>query len=93
MIRAFFAFMSVSGFAVLMSGCFGESTMRCEDVLRYATSQSIAPLQVPDGLSVPDESESLRIPSGEPLEVPDPETVTECLEGPPDFFDEAEVVN
>ena len=71
-----------------VTACSGESTLRCEDPALYATSGSIPPIRVPDGLNIPDESDSLQIPSGEPLQVRDPDALTECLESPPDFADD-----
>ena len=75
---------------VVLTACSGERSLRCEDVLRYAASQTVAPVRVPDGLDVPDESQAFRIPAGEPLEVPTAEEMTECLESPPDFFDDSQ---
>lgn len=78
---------------LLLSGCSGERTLKCAEVGRYVVSQSTAPVRVPEGLNVPSETEALRIPSGEPLQIPDLDTTTECLESPPDFFDEEETEN
>jgi hypothetical protein len=71
-----------------IGGCFGGGELRCEDVLRYATSSTAAQIRVPEDLSLPNEREALQIPNAPPLDVPDPENVTECLESPPDFFEE-----
>jgi len=72
-----------------LSGCFfGGRSLDCEDPTRYGYSASTAPLRVPEGLDVPDESGALQIPPGESYVVRDPDTMTECLEAPPDFFDE-----
>ena len=76
--------------AICCSGCFGGDKLNCEDPSFYGTSQSVPPVRVPDGLDVPDESESLQIPPGEPLVVRTLEEMTECLETPPDFFAEEE---
>jgi hypothetical protein len=70
------------------AGCFGGDSLHCEDPAFYGSSFSVPPVRVPEGLDVPDESDALQIPSGEPFEVRDVETMTECLEAPPDFFDE-----
>jgi uncharacterized lipoprotein len=75
--------------SALLGGCFfGGRSLDCEDATRYGYSASTAPLRVPEGLDVPDESDALQIPQGEPYVVRSPEAVTECLETPPDFFDE-----
>jgi len=72
-----------------LAGCFfGGRSLDCEDPTRYGYSASTAPLRVPEGLDVPDESDALQIPPGEPYVVLDPDTMTECIEAPPDFFDE-----
>jgi uncharacterized lipoprotein len=70
-----------------IAGCFGNRGLGCEDPARYASSETAAPVRVPEGLSVPDESQALQIPSGEPLDVP-AEGESNCLERPPGFFDE-----
>ena len=72
-----------------MAGCFGGGgSLKCEDPKLYAGSVDVPPMRVPDGLDVPDETQSLQIPPGEALVVQDPETMTECLESPPDFFED-----
>lgn len=80
----------VLAIAMIVVACSRERGLRCEPNERYRTSASIPPLQVPEGLTVPDESEALRIPE------PPQEGATErqpggpCLESPPGFFDEAD---
>ena len=69
------------------SGCFGGDSLNCEDPTLYGSSRSVAPVRVPDGLDVPDESNALQIPPGDPLIVQDVDAMTECLEAPPDFFE------
>ena len=59
----------------------------CEPDARYSTARSARPVQIPDDLSPPDESDALRLP-------PDSSaggTVTagDCLESPPSFFGES----
>lgn len=73
-----------------LAGCFGGDGVSCEDPKVYATSRSAPPVRVPEGLSVPDESAALQIPSGEPLAVPAEGEPMPCLEEPPDFFEEDE---
>ena len=69
----------------LVAGCGRRGEVRCEDPGRYATSDSIPPVRVPEDLSLPNETESLVIPPG----ARSPETIAEneCLESPPDFFE------
>ncbi len=65
--------------------------MRCEAPERYASSTTAPPVRVPEGMSVPDESQALQIPPGEPLELPsegESEEGGPCLEQPPRFFDD-----
>ena len=71
---------------LLAVGACSGGGPRCEDVMRYATSSTAAPIRVPGDLSVPDESDALQIPNAPPLDVPDPESEGECLERPPEFF-------
>ncbi len=73
----------------LLSGCglFGGG-LSCEEPARYGTSGSAPPVRVPDDMTVPDESQALQIPSGEPLEIPGEDEPNPCLEVPPDFFEE-----
>ena len=72
-----------------LGACSGEAALRCEDAEYYHASRSVPPVRVPDGLTVPDESQALEIPPGESLPVRDEEDPPGCLELPPDFFDES----
>ena len=84
------AAVAMSSVSILLSGCFfgGGGGLNCEDPTIYSASTSVAPVRVPDGLDVPDESDALQIPPGETRVVQDVEMLTECLETPPDFFEE-----
>ena len=76
---------------LLSSGCFfRRDSLNCEDPSMYGSSRSVPPVRVPDGLDVPDESDALQIPPGEALVVQDVEEMIDCLEAPPDFFEEGE---
>lgn len=72
--------------ASLSAGCSRdkETTLVCETTDRYRAARSVPAVRVPDDLSVPDESDSLRLP-------PDPGAVFaaagRCLEAPPAFFE------
>jgi uncharacterized lipoprotein len=81
---------ALSGVSVLIAGCFGRDSLNCADPSIYSSSTSVAPVRVPDGLDVPDESDALQIPPGETRIVVDADALTECLESPPDFFEEEE---
>jgi uncharacterized lipoprotein len=74
--------------AIGAAGCFGDRGLSCEDPSRYAASRTVPPVRVPSGLTVPDESQALDIPSGQALTVPGEDEPPPCLERPPDFFDE-----
>jgi hypothetical protein len=74
--------------SLLAAGCAGSGRMSCESSARYASSGSIPPVRVPEDLSPPDESQSLRIPPE-----PDRDSAAslppgQCLESPPSYFDE-----
>ena len=76
---------------MLCSGCFfRRDSISCEDPALYGSSRSVPPMRVPDGFDVPDESDAMQIPPGEPLVVGDVDEMIDCLENPPDFFDESE---
>jgi uncharacterized lipoprotein len=70
---------------VALAGCSGRGELSCEDSSRYVASASIPPLRIPDDLSVPDESQALRIPEGAAADVASREP-GRCLETPPDFL-------
>jgi uncharacterized lipoprotein len=76
--------------SVLAAACSRERGLRCEPDERYAASATAPPLQIPEDLTVPDETDALRIPDRRP----DPESETSpeqpCLESPPDFFEEGQ---
>jgi uncharacterized lipoprotein len=63
-------------------GCSGDQELRCESTERYQGARTVQPVRVPDDLSVPDESDALRIP-------PPPDGASAaretCLEYPPEF--------
>lgn len=77
------------GVAAGVVACGGsEAALRCQDESHYATSSSAPPVRVPEDLSVPDESQALQIPPGDPLPVKGEDDPPDCLELPPDFFDD-----
>ena len=70
-----------------IAGCSRQETNQCEPDRRYATASSAPPVQIPDDLSPPNESDALRLPAGTAV---GPLTQAgECLEAPPSFFGEA----
>lgn len=74
----------VAAVAVASTACSRNSTLRCEASERYATASSSAPVQIPDDLSPPNESDAIRLPP--PVaEVEAPSQP--CLEAPPAFFE------
>jgi len=72
---------------VAVAGCSRDSSLACDrGDARILTADSIPPVRIPDGLTPPDESESLRLPPAPPgttRAAPNP-----CLETPPPFFEE-----
>jgi uncharacterized lipoprotein len=79
--------------ALFVTGCGRDSLLRCENPETYRGSGERAPIQVPDDLSVPNESDALRIPPGERLAVfededeDDEPVAAPCLELPPDYYE------
>lgn len=72
--------------ASVMSGCGRSFATRCEDPALYSGSQEIPPVRVPGDLSIPSETEALRIPQSEQIGATQSATGRgPCLESPPDF--------
>ena len=59
--------------------------MPCEPEVRYATARSAPPVQIPDDLSPPDESDAIAL-AGRSSSPVGSITAGECLETPPSFF-------
>ena len=72
-----------------LSGCASRFALRCEDPVRYSDNGNIPPVRIPDDLSPPDESQSLRIPPPAEGDAEQVQSRGECLESPPDFFESA----
>ena len=77
---------TVSG--VLLAGCGVLDINSCEKPDRYQDSSEIAPVQVPEGLSPPDESRALQIPDV-PAETKSVSKRGDCLESPPEYFEDS----
>lgn len=67
-----------------VAGCSRDQTLPCEPEARYSTARSVAPVQIPDDLSPPDESNAIRLPTD--LTPVGSITAGECTEKPPSFF-------
>ena len=73
--------------ALFVSGCGRRFAARCEDPAIYSGSQEIPPVRIPGDLSVPSETEALRIPQTGQLGSAQPATGRgPCLESPPAFL-------
>ena len=72
--------------AIAVTACGRENTIGCDATERYATAQSVQPVQIPDDLSPPDETAALRLPPGPAGGSRAPSQP--CLESPPSFFGE-----
>ncbi len=84
MIRALLLGLAV---ALVMAGCGRRFAARCEDPAVYSGSQEIPPVRVPGDLSIPDETDALRIPQSGQLGSAQPAVSRgPCLESPPDFL-------
>ena len=71
--------------ATVAAACSRQPTAKCEPSARYATARSAPPVQIPDDLSPPSESDALRLPPDvAPNRAPQSQ---ECLETPPAFSD------
>ena len=72
-----------------LSGCSRNVGLTCEDQERYLGSEEAAPLQIPEDLDTPDQTEALRVPgSEEGDEGPGIPTYGPCTESPPEFYQE-----
>lgn len=67
----------------VLAGCSREQTIDCEPTERYSTARSVSPVQIPDDLSPPDESDALRLPPIAGTAAGD--ASRGCLEEPPPF--------
>lgn len=72
------------GFAVLV-GCHRGNTGGCEDTRRYAKAASASPVQIPDDLTPPSETDALRLP---PVVANNRAPTQPCLEDPPAFSEQ-----
>jgi len=70
-----------------VSACAGERTARCQGDASYRSAHSVAPLRIPDDLSVPDETDAIRVPPPPSSSSDRAEEPGRCLEQPPDFFE------
>jgi len=73
---------------LVLGGCSGKTALRCGSNTQYREATSTGTLRIPDDLSVPDESESLRIPGAPPVSQESAEIASECLEESPAFSGE-----
>ena len=66
-----------------VAGCSRNETLPCQPEARYSGARSAPPVQIPDDLSPPDESDAIRLPA----DVAPAGSITagECLEAPPPF--------
>jgi len=69
-----------------VTGCSRQQTGLCEPEARYSTARSAPPVQIPDDLSPPDESDAIRLPVD--LAPVGSITAGDCVEKPPSFFGE-----
>jgi len=66
-----------------IAGCHRNQTLPCQPEARYSGARSAPPVQIPDDLSPPDESDAIRLPAD--LAPVGSITAGECLENPPPF--------
>lgn len=71
------------GLAGVIAACSRGDTVRCEGGTLYREAQTVGQLRVPDDLSVPDETDALRVPGPTPQE--EPPASTTCLELSPAY--------
>lgn len=64
----------------MVSGCSRDGALRCGNDAMYGSAQSVGALRIPDDLSVPDETESLRVPNASARVAETEPAAPECLE-------------
>jgi uncharacterized lipoprotein len=67
------------------SGCAGKDELICKPATDYLEADSIGQLRIPNDLTVPDESESLRIPAVPPTAASAEAGSDPCLEASPAY--------
>lgn len=71
---------------MLLAGCHrSTNTYGCEDTRRYAGSASASPIQIPDDLTPPAETDALRLP---PVVTNTRPQSQHCLEDPPAYSEQ-----
>jgi hypothetical protein len=70
-----------------VAGCSRQPADPCVPEARYSTARSVAPVQIPDDLSPPDESDAIRLPAD--FAPAASIKAGECVEKPPSFFGES----
>jgi len=73
--------------AATVAGCSRDRELLCAGDARYQTAESAGQLRIPDDLSVPDETESLRIPADVIPRAAVDQNPDSCLESSPAFSD------
>jgi len=73
---------------VILVGCHRSNTSGCEDTRRYATAASASPVQIPDDLTPPSETDALRLP---PVVANNRAPTQPCLEDPPAFSEQIQL--
>ena len=66
-----------------ITGCSRGETLPCQPEARYSTARSAPPVQIPDDLSPPDESDAIRLPAD--AATAGAIKAGDCLETPPPF--------
>jgi hypothetical protein len=72
----------------LLASCSHERGTQCGDDSRYTRARTAAPVRIPDDLTPPDETDSLRLPQGTrqaSAADADADANGRCLETPPKF--------
>jgi uncharacterized lipoprotein len=70
-------------FTMLLGACSRGETVNCPGGTQYLAAESADALRIPDDLSVPEETDALRIPG--PTPPPEPEEEVECLQFSPAY--------
>ena len=70
---------------VVLAACSRNTELSCSNDTEYLEAASTGTLRIPDDLSLPDESDSLRIPGAPPAAPEAAAAAAPCLEESPAF--------
>lgn len=74
----------------VLAGCGGDINLTCDKPMLYQEARQVKRIEAPEGLSDLDETREMPVPSASPA--PPREAGQPCLDIPPRYLEEGEVV-